>query len=146
MNDEIRKEAARITALPLDELRKEFMRCFGGQKVYGEVFMRRRLIHELQVREFGGLTASECEMLAQIFRSDRKGTPKITYRPKNAVRGVTYTRIYKGKLISVKSAGYGNFEYDGKLYPSLTACVKAITGQHYSGRKFFNLGDTACGM
>ena len=48
------------------------------------------------------------------------------------------------ELVSVKVAGYNQFEYEGQLYPSLTACVKVITGMHYSGRKFFKLGGAPC--
>ncbi len=44
----------------------------------------------------------------------------------------------------MKVAGYNQFEYEGQLYPSLTACVKVITGMHYSGRKFFKLGGAPC--
>ena len=90
------------------------------------------------------LCPAELEMLSRIARKDARANPRASHKANPAVRGVTYTRMYKGRLVSVKVAGYNQFEYEGRLYPSLTACVKEITGMHYSGRKFFRLGGAPC--
>jgi len=145
MEDKIRQEIERLASLNHESLKEEYLARFGGTMSFGDVFMRRRLAQQYQEDLLGGLTPTEIEMLARIVRNDSRATPNHATRKANpAVRGVTYTRMYKGKLVAVRVAGYGQFEYEGKLYPSLTACVKEITGTHFSGRKFFKLGDATC--
>lgn len=144
MEEQIRREIERLATLNHDALKEEYLARFGGTVSFGDVFMRRRLAQQYQEDMLGGLTPTEVEMLSRIVRNDSRATPNATRRANPAVRGVTYTRMYKGKLVSVRVAGYGQFEYEGKLYPSLTACVKEITGTHFSGRKFFRLGDAPC--
>ena len=52
--------------------------------------------------------------------------------------GTVLTRIYKGTEIRVVTLDDG-FEYDGRVYGSLTAVAKAVTVQHWNGRLFFGL-------
>ena len=54
------------------------------------------------------------------------------------IPGTVITREYKGKLIEVKVLEEG-FEYDGKIYRSLTNIVKKITGSVWNGFNFFYL-------
>ena len=144
MEDDIRQEIDRLTALDHETLKKEYRSRFGGTATFGDVFMRRRLAQQLQEDRFGGLTPTEIEMLSRVVRKDARANPRASRKANPTVRGVTYTRMYKGRLVCVKVAGYNQFEYEGQLYPALTACVKVITGMHYSGRKFFKLGGAPC--
>lgn len=139
MSEDLRQEIARIAALGFDALKYEYQMRLGSDSSFGAVFMRRRLAQLTQEDALGGLTPDEKTMLDRIAQSDGKCLPK-SRRPSAPVRGIVYSRMYKGRRVEVKSTGYGKFEYDGKQYGSLTACVKAITGSHYSGRKFFGLG------
>ena len=50
--------------------------------------------------------------------------------------GTVLTRPYKGAVLQVKILAEG-FEYDGQVYPSLSAVAKAITGTHCNGFLFF---------
>ena len=139
MSEKLRQEIARIAALGFDALKYEYQMRSGSDSSFGAVFMRRRLAQLTQEDELGGLTPDEQTMLDRIAQSDGKCLPK-SGRPSAPVRGTVYSRMYKGRRVEVKSTGYGKFEYDGKQYGSLTACVMAITGTHYSGRKFFGVG------
>lgn len=58
--------------------------------------------------------------------------------PRLPIPGTVITREYKGKLIEVKVLEEG-FEFDGKIYRSLTNIVKKITGSVWNGFNFFNL-------
>ena len=49
------------------------------------------------------------------------------------------TREYRGRTITVTVLEDG-FEHDGTIYHSLSAVAKAVTGSHWNGRLFFNLG------
>ena len=144
LEKEIRQTVDRIAAYDHAQLCEEYLLRFGGAKTFGDVFMRRRLAQQYQEDRLGGFTPSEIEMLSRVFKKDSHGTPKMPRKGNPGVRGVTYTREYKGKLIAVKTAGYGKFEYDGKLYDSLTAIAKFVTGTHLSGRKFFRLEGSSC--
>jgi hypothetical protein len=50
--------------------------------------------------------------------------------------GTVLTRPFKGAVLQVKVLAEG-FEYQGQVYPSLSAVAKAITGSHCNGFLFF---------
>lgn len=52
--------------------------------------------------------------------------------------GTVITREYRGNLIRVTVLDRG-FEHDGKVYRSLTALVREVTGSHWNGYHFFGL-------
>jgi hypothetical protein len=52
--------------------------------------------------------------------------------------GTVLTRPYKGKVLQVLIREDG-FEFEGQVYPSLSAVAKAITGSHCNGFLFFKL-------
>jgi len=54
------------------------------------------------------------------------------------VPGSVISKVYKGNIINVKVLDKG-FEYDGKLYRTLSSVAGAITGQHWNGFLFFGL-------
>jgi len=54
--------------------------------------------------------------------------------------GIIY-RLYKGQQLQVTVLQSG-FAYGGKVFASLSAVAKAITGSHYNGFLFFRLNQT----
>ena len=50
--------------------------------------------------------------------------------------GTILTRPYKGQLVQVQVLTEG-FAYGGRVYASLSAVAKAITGSHCNGFHFF---------
>ena len=58
--------------------------------------------------------------------------------PRLPAPGSVLTRPYKGRNLQVKVLERG-FEYEGVVYPSLSAVAKAITRSHCSGYLFFGL-------
>jgi len=50
--------------------------------------------------------------------------------------GTILVRHYKGQLVLVQVLTDG-FAYAGRVYPSLSAVAKAITGSHCNGFLFF---------
>ena len=53
--------------------------------------------------------------------------------------GTVLTRKYKGVVLQVRVLADG-FEYEGQVFPSLSAVAKHITGSHCNGYLFFRLG------
>ena len=52
--------------------------------------------------------------------------------------GTVLLRPYQGRTIEVTVLAQG-FQYEGRLYRSLSAVAKAITGKHWNGYHFFGL-------
>ncbi len=52
--------------------------------------------------------------------------------------GSVLTRVYRGQTLQVRVLADG-FEFEGAVYPSLSAVAKAITGSHCNGFLFFRL-------
>ena len=138
---DVRNEVARLRTLTHLELKEEYARTFGKLAgMLGEIFLRRRIAMHHQEKLYGGITVAEKALLERLAKKD----PHVNVKAKAGtlmmpIRGVTYCRVYKGRLYEAKAAGYNQYEMDGKYYPSLTACVKAITGFHQSGRRWFHL-------
>jgi hypothetical protein len=54
------------------------------------------------------------------------------------IPGTVITKEYKGQTLEVKILDKG-FEYKNKVFRSLTAIAKEVTGAHWNGFLFFNL-------
>ena len=52
--------------------------------------------------------------------------------------GTVLTRPYKDRTVRVLVLDNG-FEYEGKVYRSLSAIAKAVTGSHWNGHLFFGV-------
>ena len=52
--------------------------------------------------------------------------------------GSVLARKYRGQTLQVRVLADG-FEFEGAVYPSLSATAKAITGSHCNGFLFFRL-------
>ena len=140
--EQVKIELARLRGLNPYELREEYERVFNWRGPYvGDVFALRRLSYYIQALCGGDVDKKYASELERMAKRDPKVTPGAR-KPRTAglpIRGVKYVREYKGKLYEVTSAGYGQFELGGRFFPSLTACVKETTGQHYSGQKWFRV-------
>ena len=139
---EVKNELARLKTLNHMELKEEYERVFGRPAgLLGEIFIRRMIAMRLQEKVYGGLNPTEKAILDRIAKKDHHVNASAPNGAKTLmpIRGVTYSRVYKGHLYEVRAAGYNQYEMEGKYYPSLTACVKAITGMHQSGQKWFHL-------
>lgn len=97
--------------------------------------MRHVLSFEVQAQMTGGL--------AKTFRNRlRKATlVNAQAKPQHALRvGSRLMREWNGVPHSVEVIDTG-FMWQGTRYRSLSAIARAITGAHWSGPRFFNLGN-----
>ena len=83
-------------------------------------------------------THSPKEQAKASFRSRTATDPRLP------PPGSWLTRSYKGQTIEVKVLSQG-FQYQGRIFSSLSALAKEITGSHCSGFWFFHLGRHAKG-
>ena len=135
---------ARISALrtmSTAELKEMWSDLFDAPPpAHSRGFLESRLAYRIQEIEYGGLKPDTLEQLAALGdRLDAKG--RINIRRGNHYRPVTGTKLireYKGveHCVTVLDDGY---EYQGRLYKSLSSVARAITGSNWNGWRFFGL-------
>ena len=97
-------------------------------------FMQLALDYEAQCKRAGGLSAPTRRVLAQIAEGKTIATV-----PLNAAKpGTHYAREWNGRTYQV-AVVHGGFEMDGRMWPSLSAIAKHITGTTWSGPRVFGL-------
>ena len=105
----------------------------------------------MQEIEYGGLSAETQSRISELIgRYDPVNNKML--RPQNApskkktggrntrlpIPGAIIRKEYKGQLLEVKVLEKG-FEYQEKIYRTLSAVAKAVTGAHWNGHLFFKI-------
>ena len=139
----IKEELGALKDCDPETLRGKYRELTGADAAaFGAKFMQRRCAHRLQEIAFGSLTDAERATLAYIAEHDPGVNTSLRDAPRSAndTRGVIFRREYHGQIYEMKSLGGGRYEYDGKIYTSPTAVVRAITGKaHYNGVVWWGL-------
>lgn len=156
MEQIVNLEIAALQRMTTSELRVRYAEIFGEQpSTWNRVWMLKRLSWRLQALAEGGLSErarQRAEELAndadirltmpkqQASESPIERTVTKTLSPQVDCRlppsGTILTRAYKGQMIQVQVLQNG-FAYQGKVYASLSAVAKTITGSHTNGFLFF---------
>ena len=160
------KEVAALQRLTLRELRNRFALLFGEARPTGNRgWLVKRILWRMQALAEGDLSERARQRAAELandadLRILAPPTPaKINDPPPQAappapecqksaadprpsqrlpMAGTVLTRIYKGRRLEVRVLPDG-FDFEGAVYPSLSALANAITGAHWNGRLFFGL-------
>lgn len=53
--------------------------------------------------------------------------------------GARLVRIWRGRTYEATVRDDGRFEWGGRIFSSITALARAITGMHINGKVFFGL-------
>ena len=155
MNANLARELATLGLLTVSRLRARYAELFGEEtRVGNKLWLVRRIAWRLQALAEGDLSQRARQRAAELARDadlrlnppQRKAT--TTPPPPEQVRipapvdhrlpppGTILTRPYKGQLVQVQVLTDG-FAYAGRVYASLSAVAKAITGSHCNGYHFF---------
>ena len=116
-----------------------------------KTYLWRKVAYKLQEQEYGSLSAKAKEKLQALIEEYDPVNNKVL-RPDKAIisqqlpikdkrlpiLGTVITKGYKGLNYQVKVLEKG-FEYNQKIYKTLSAIAKEITGAHWNGYLFFNL-------
>ena len=151
MGNEIAQKIEALKESPLKALQAAYAEHFPDKKASNNrTYLWRRVAYSMQEAEYGELPAkAKAKLKALMDAYDPVNNvalkPQVAasgFLPKRDRRlplsGTIITKDYKGTKIQVKTLDNG-FEYSGKMYKSLTAIAKEITGAHWNGFLFFNL-------
>jgi hypothetical protein len=146
-------EVAALRHLSVAQLRLRFAELFGETtNASNRTWLTKRILWRLQALAEGDLSDRARQRAAQLARDAdlRLNAPQnkanTTTPPPVSIPapidqrlpppGAILTRPYKGQLIQVQVLTDG-FAYAGRIYPSLSAVAKTITGSHTNGFHFF---------
>ena len=154
--------AARIRALQamsVSELRAKYREVFGEEaRSRNKTFLWKRIAWRIQAIEEGDLSERARRRAAELANDAdvRIRPPRGAFEenllpacdqplvfpggrdPRLPAPGTLLTRAYRGRTIRVTVLERG-FEYEGRVYRSLTAVTREVTGSHWNGFQFFGL-------
>ena len=137
---------------PAEELQKRYKELYdedasGTHKTY----LWRKIAYKLQEQKHGSLSANARGKLKALIdeydpinnKALRPDAPVVSQQAsakdkRLPIPGTVITKEYKGTTYQVKVLEKG-FEYNAKIYKTLSAIAKEITGAHWNGYLFFNL-------
>jgi Protein of unknown function (DUF2924) len=147
-------EVAVLQRMSIGQLRQRFAEVFGeATAASNRTWLIKRIAWRLQALAEGDLSERARRRAAELARDAdlRLNPPRnktATATPPEPVSvpapidyrlpppGTILTRAYKGEQLHVQVLTDG-FAYAGRVYPSLSAVAKAITGSHCNGYHFF---------
>ena len=157
MHDTLAKELAHLGRLTVGQLRARYRTLFAEATHAGnKAWLIKRIAWRLQALAEGDLSerahqrakelANDADLRLSppksghlsLLPSTRPVKPTAKHDPRLPPPGTILHRPYKGEILQVKVLRQG-LEFEGKLYRSLSAVAKAITGSHCSGFLFFRL-------
>ena len=152
MTDMLVSRIGGLKEASLKELRDAYQEHFPGKKVVSNnrTYLWRRIAHKIQETEHGELSPNALKKL-RVLMAEYDPVNNLALKPQAVhsgrgsrrdrrlpLPGTLITKQHKGTIIQVKALEKG-FEYGGKIYKSLTAIAKDVTGAHWNGYLFFEL-------
>ena len=101
-----------------------------------------QIAYFLQEQKYGGMSVRAQNQLNRLIEGKvQKPLNKYTLNHSQQL-----VREWNGKKYHVAVLGKDEFQYNGKVYKTLSAIAKEITGAHWSGPLFFGLRKQANGQ
>ena len=159
MQLDVEREVAALERMTVGQLRERFGEVFGEQtNARHKQWLIKRIAWKMQANIEGDISERARRRAAELSKDVdmRTSAPKkrvAVATPSNETTtatiqmdaderlppsGTTLVRPYKGQSIQVRVLSNG-FEFEGKIYKSLSAVAKKATGQHCNGFQFFKL-------
>ena len=152
------RELARLGKLTVKQLKARFLEVFGEEtKTNNKQWLIKRIAWRIQALEEGDLSErarkraeevandADLRVIPPTVKPVEEAEERTIIKPQPTPSddrlpppGTILTRQYKGEQLEVLILPNG-FEHEGRVYRSLSAVAKAITGSHCNGFAFFNL-------
>lgn len=142
-------EIAKLKHYSLDELKAKYKELFDQEsESNNRTFLGRLIAHRLQEIKLGALSKVAQDRVSEliqrydpinnkVFRPDAPSSKSSRDR-RLPIAGTEIIKKYKGQQYVIKVTENG-FEFNGKIYRTLSRIAEEITGVHWSGYAFFSL-------
>src|SRR6266446_9622165 len=133
-------EIGRLPGLSLLELRHRWKTLFGhpAPKSLRRTFLARAAAYQIQVEAYGGLSVATKRRLREIASAVRNGDANAIPGSSRIKPGTQMIRQWQTTTHTVTALAVG-FEWNGRIYKSLSAVANAITGTKWNGFAFFGI-------
>ena len=132
------KEIKRLQTLDVDELVHFYISLFGRRTACRKSeTLRRAIAYRMQENHYGSPLAPDTRRTF-VDEARVRAAEGVVRRP--PVAGTRYMRIWKGAVYEAVRREDGAFEYGGRIFTSLSAVARAITGTRWNGKLFFGVG------
>ena len=130
-----------LPSLPMADIKALWEQLFGSAPTtHNRQFLERRLAYRLQEDAFRkvdpGLLERNRLRIESLIETGKNARRERDYRP---VAGTVLTREYRGVVHRVVATADGQYDFEGRSYPSLSMIAREITGTRWSGPLFFGL-------
>lgn len=133
-------EIGPLSGLVMTELRSRWKDLFGrpAPRSFKRKLLIRGISYQTQVRATGDLSPATKRRLREIAHAIRTGQDDAVIGTPILTIGSQLIRRWRGTshIVAVVDGG---FTCEGRMYRSLSAVAKAITGTNWNGRKFFGI-------
>jgi hypothetical protein len=136
------RQLAMLQSMSVDQLREKWLDLFGAQPPdYKQQFLIKRLACRIQELFYGGLSTEALAHLRKIAQDDPVATVKRNIPQERTQDGVLLpgtrlVRIWNGVRHEVIVQEIG-FDWNGRIFNSLSAVAREITGTRWNGKIFF---------
>ena len=140
----ILRQLAILETITMEQLREKWRDLYGAEPPgYKRQFLIKRLAYRIQELFYGGLSKAAKTRLQQVAQDDSAAgvngeVSNHTPSQVGILPGTRFVRIWKDRRYEVLAHENG-FEYDGRMFRSLSAVAREITGTRWNGRLFFGL-------
>ena len=146
------RQLATLETLSMEQLHEKWRDLYGGEPPgYKRQFLIKRLAYRIQALFYGGLSEAAKAHWRHVAQGDpvARVESRVSGNLQNKadiLPGTRFVRIWKDRRHEVLAHENG-FEYEGRMFRSLSAVARDITGTRWNGRLFFGLkkGDDAGG-
>jgi hypothetical protein len=134
-------QIAQLPDFSIDDLRALWIELNGSTSPNSNrAFLERRIAYGLQERAFRkvnhGLLERNAHRIDKLLATGKVSKTDRDIRP---VPGTVITREYRGQMHRVVVGTDGQYEFEGRRYPTLSMIAREITGTRWSGPLFFGL-------
>ncbi len=134
------KQLAALRRMSPEELREKWTSLYHLPPPNQQrAFLVKRLAYRIQEIYYGGLTEKDYRKIDEInklLNKEKKNPSKAS----EIKAGTRFFREWNGSEYEVVACEKG-FEYNGRLFSSLSAVAREITGTRWNGLIFFGLKD-----
>lgn len=129
--ESVRRQLLALAGMTRPQLCDKWRDLYGSEPPNSSrEFLRRRLAYRIQEIMYGGLDPA---LKAALTVGNAPVKPTTTLRD-----GTKIVREWHGREYEVVVRGE-KYEYNGKLYRSLSGVAKAITNTNWNGNEFFGI-------